>query len=81
MKVKVLHRFHDKADFKMVYLVGETYTFDDARAEYLIGRGLVEEVVEKPSKPSIDVEIAQPLFPAEKAIKPVTRRKSATKDN
>jgi hypothetical protein len=49
MKVRILHKFHDRVDFMKVYLVGETVTFDDARAESLISRGLVEnaeEVVE-----------------------------------
>ena len=47
MEVRILHKFHDKADFNKVYLVGETVTFDDARAEYLVGLGLVEKVVEE----------------------------------
>lgn len=54
MEVRILHKFHDRADFTKVYPVGETFTFDDARAEHLIKRGLaepvqpvVEEVVEE----------------------------------
>lgn len=46
MKVKILHKFHDKVDFMKVYLVGETVTFDDTRAEALIKRGLVESAEE-----------------------------------
>lgn len=46
MEVRVLHKFHDRADFTKVYPVGETFTFEDARANYLIKRGLVEAVVE-----------------------------------
>lgn len=47
MEVRILHKFHDKADFSKVYLVGETVKFDDERAEYLVGLGLVEKVVEE----------------------------------
>lgn len=54
MEVRILHKFHDRADFTKVYPVGETFIFDDARAEHLIKRGLaepvqpvVEEVVEE----------------------------------
>lgn len=46
MKVKILHKFHDRVDFMKVYLVGETVTFDDTRAEALIKRGLVESAEE-----------------------------------
>lgn len=42
MDVRILQRFRDGADYSKVYLVGETVTFDDERAEYLIGLGLVE---------------------------------------
>ena len=44
MEVRIINKFHDKADYNKVYLVGETITFDDARAEYLIKLGLVEPV-------------------------------------
>lgn len=90
MRVRILHRFHDKADFMKVYLVGETVTFDDARAEALIARGLVERDEEKkdenPSEMSeadnASVEAEKKLlFPEEKAVKPVaTRRKNAQKE-
>lgn len=87
MKVRILHKFHDKADFNMVYLVGETVTFDDARAVYLISRGLVESA-EEPEIPQMVEDIApaqkseiEPLFATPKAVKPVaTRRKSTPKD-
>ena len=46
MKVTILQKFHDKADYMKVYLVGETVTFDDTRAEALIARGLVESAEE-----------------------------------
>lgn len=65
MEVRVLHRFHDKADYNTVYLVGETVTFDDARADYLIELGLVEPIK------------AEEAAPAKKA--PTKRRNS--KDN
>lgn len=88
MEVRILQMFHDKADYTKVYLVGETYTFDDARAEALIVRGLVE-CAEEPEKP-VEVEEVipapetsiEPLFASEKPVKPVaTKRKSANKDN
>ena len=44
MEVRILHKFHDRADFTKVYPVGETFTFDDARASHLIKRGLVEAI-------------------------------------
>lgn len=44
MEVRILHKFHDRADFTKVYPVGETFTFDDARANHLIKRGLVAVV-------------------------------------
>ena len=72
MKVKVTNKFHDKADFNKVYLVGETITFDDARAEYLISLGLVE-LAEEPAKKAEPVE--------EAVVKPVAKKKSANKDN
>lgn len=75
MKVKVLHKFHDKADYTKVYLVGETVTFDDSRAEYLIGLGLVE--AEEVGAPVMDKEVPQP-----KVAKPATsRRRTAQKNN
>lgn len=46
MKVRILQKFHDRVDYMKVYLVGETVTFDDARAESLIRRGLVESAEE-----------------------------------
>ena len=52
MEVRVLHKFHDRADFTKVYPVGETFTFEDARASYLIKRGLVEAVVEEEEAPA-----------------------------
>lgn len=72
MKVKILHRFHDKADYMKVYLVGDTVTMEDSRAEYLIGRGLVEKVVDEPV-----IELVQPSVEA-KAVKPVAARRKST---
>lgn len=66
MRVKVLQMFHDKADYMKVYLVGETYIFDDARAESLIKRGLVESA-EEPIEPISDAAEA----PAEDSSKVV----------
>lgn len=43
MEVRILQKFHDRVDYMKVYLVGETVTFEDERAEYLIGVGLVEK--------------------------------------
>lgn len=55
MKVRILQKFHDKASYNTVYLVGETVTFDDARAEYLIGRGLAESAEDVAEAPAEDV--------------------------
>lgn len=55
MEVRILQKFHDRVDYKKVYLVGETYTFDDARAESLIARGLVESA-EEPIEPILDAD-------------------------
>lgn len=65
MKVRVLHQFRDRADYRKVYPVGETLVVEDARAEYLIGLGLAEELADEPVK-----EIA-----GEVKAKPATRRK------
>lgn len=71
MKVKVLHKFHDRVDFSKVYLVGETYTFDDARAESLIARGLVEsdeEAAEKILEDEAPIEETLVAETAEEAV-------------
>lgn len=90
MKVKVLHKFHDRVDFSKVYLVGETYTFDDARAESLIARGLVEsdeeaaeEILEDEATIEAEEAIEEEAEKAPiKAVKPVaTKRKNQPKDN
>ena len=63
MEVRILHKFHDRADFSKVYPVGETFTFDDARAEHLIKRGLaepVEPVVEEVIEEAPVVEAVEP---------------------
>lgn len=83
MEVRILHKFHDRADFTKVYPVGETFTFDDARANHLIKRGLVEVVpAEEPLEDETSsVEEETPVV-EEKAIKPVaTKRRSTSKDN
>ena len=66
MDVRVLNKFHDKADYNTVYLVGETLTIDDARAAYLIELGLVEqiEVVE-----AVEESVEEVAAPAKKATK------------
>lgn len=52
MKVRILQKFHDRVDYMKVYLVGETVTFDDARAESLVKRGLVESAEEPIETPA-----------------------------
>ena len=66
MEVRILHKFHDTASYNTVYLVGETVTFDDERAEHLIGLGLVE-AVEEP----VEIEV-EPIEKeaAEEAVEP-----------
>lgn len=59
MKVRILQKFHDKASYNTVYLVGETVTFDDARAEYLIGRGLAESAEDVAEAPAEDAPVAE----------------------
>lgn len=92
MEVRILHKFHDRADFTKVYPVGETFTFDDARAEHLIKRGLVEAVVEEDAPVVVDEseeeavaepdEVLETPIVEEKAIKPVaTKRRTVSKDN
>ena len=46
MEVRIINKFHDRADYTKVYLVGETITVDDIRANSLIKRGLAEPVAE-----------------------------------
>lgn len=63
MEVRILHKFHDRADFTKVYPVGETFTFDDVRAEHLIKRGLAEpaeSVEEKSIEEAPIVEAVEP---------------------
>lgn len=60
MKVRILHTFHDRVDYKKVYLVGETVTFSDARAESLIARGLAESAEEAEAAPAGEDE-AKPV--------------------
>ena len=57
MEVKILQKFHDREDFTKVYPVGETVIFDDVRAKYLIGLGLVEEIVETPAEEIVEEAI------------------------
>lgn len=54
MKVKILQEFRDRADFRKVYPVGETHTFDNELAVSLIARGLAEDA--EPSE-----EVAEPV--------------------
>lgn len=92
MEVRILHKFHDKADYNKVYLVGETVTFDDTRAEYLIGLGLAERIVETEPEVVTEDEVAEeaPVLaePEEEAVKPAgiqpiktTTRRRVVKDN
>lgn len=88
MKVRILQKFHDKDDYSKVFLVGETITLDDTRAEFLISRGLVEMAEENKNEPSeldqMEVKATKELlFPKETPVKPVTatRRKSVAKAN
>ena len=75
MEVRILQKFHDKASYNTVYLVGETVTFEDARAEYLIGLGLAE-AIEEPA------EGAETKPIEETVAKPATAgRRKAKKDN
>lgn len=75
MEVRILVEFHDRDDFTKVYPVGETFNFDDERAEHLIGLGLVEPV-EEPAA----VAETEPI--EEAAAKPAAaKKKSASKDN
>ena len=64
MEVRILHKFHDRADFTKVYPVGETFTFDDARAEHLIKRGLAE-----PVEPVVEEVVEE--SPVEETVEPV----------
>ena len=73
MEVRVLHKFHDKASYKTVYLVGETVTFDDARAGHLIELGLVE--------PIETVEVVEAESTEETIEKPVVAKKRSSKKN
>lgn len=72
MVVKILKKFHDRVDYSKVYLVGETFTFEDARAEALIARGLAESA-EEPLKPESEPEVELVLKVAEEPIKPVSK--------
>lgn len=67
MEVRILHKFHDRVDYTKVYLVGETVIFDDARAESLIKRGLVEkaeEPIEVDVESDTEADDAQDIEPA-----------------
>lgn len=87
MEVRILVEFHDRADFTKVYPVGETFNFDDERAEHLIGLGLVEPV-EEPAAEEAEAPAEEPAAVAETepieeaAAKPAAaKKKSASKDN
>ena len=92
MKVKILQEFRDRADFKKVYPVGETHTFDNELAVSLIARGLAEdaEPVESNEAEAIEAEQpseevvgkVQPIFLHEKETASATpKKKRSTKDN
>lgn len=88
MVVKILKKFHDKADYAKVYLVGETLTLDDARAESLIARGLAEcaetlfepevELAEEQPKPEVEPE--KPVSKVQPIVKQ-GRKKQTPKGN
>lgn len=94
MEVRILVEFHDRDDFTKVYPVGETFNFDDERAEHLIGLGLVEPV-EEPAAEEAEAPAEEAEAPAEEpaavaetepieeaAAKPAAaKKKSASKDN
>lgn len=73
MEVRILQVFHDKADYRKVYLVGETVSFDDARAEFLIGLGLVEPAEEEVEASDEDA--------TEEVKKTASRRRGSAKNN
>ena len=78
MKVKILQEFRDRADFKKVYPVGETHTFDNELAVSLIARGLAEDA--EPSEEVVGK--VQPIFLHEKETASATpKKKRSTKDN
>lgn len=39
-QIKVIHKFHDKYNYSHIYGVGEVVSFDDERANDIVGRGL-----------------------------------------
>ena len=67
MEVKILYKFHDRADFTKVYPVGETFTFDDARADDLIKRGLVEAIAEEEESP-VEEAVESPVVEEEAPV-------------
>ena len=75
MNVRISQMFHDKADYTKVYLVGETHSFDDERAAYLIGLGLAKPV--EGSKQPSETAFTQPIE-VKIARQP---RKRTSKDN
>lgn len=94
MKVRIIQEFRDRADFKKVYPIGETFTFDAERAAFLIARGLVEEVEEvieeepkandvvKEEKPSeAVVGKVQPIIREDKSAPVTPKKKRTSKDN
>lgn len=85
MEVRIINKFHDKADFTKVYLVGETVTFDDDRAHYLISLGLVESA-EPVAEPEVEPEVAPEVEPVveeqeTEESEPVSKKRVTKKDN
>lgn len=83
MKVRILQEFRDRADFKKVYPVGETHTFDDELVASLIDRGLVEvaepveivelidETIEDNEAEAIEVASEQPSEEVVGKVQPI----------
>lgn len=66
VNIKVLQPFRDINDFSVLYKAGETYEFDDARAEKIVKAKLgekAENTVEKPAEKQV------------KTDKPTTKKK------
>lgn len=82
MKVTILQKFHDRVDFSKVYLVGETYIFEDARAAALIARGLVasaEEPIESEVEPEVNTVVNVEETVAEEPVETKTEVEPVSK--
>lgn len=60
-KVRIITRFHDRADYSHVYEVGQTVYFnDDARVRSIVERGL-GEIVEEERVEIFAEEVEKPI--------------------